>query len=127
MKIVLKIFVAIIVLLAISLFFGSMGLGEIKKMAINQVDLSKLENGVYSGKFSKARWTYDLEVTIEDHRISSIKNTNKLSDPSQKFVDKAIDAIISKQSVLIDAVSGASANTKAFQKAVENALEKGLK
>jgi len=126
-KITLIILGSIVVFGVIMFFVGSMGISDIKKMVINEVDLSKIADGVYKGTFHKVRWTYEVEVTVKNHKIASIKNINKLPDPAVKLTDGAIRSIIDKQSVRIDVVSGATINTKAFQKAVENALVAGVK
>lgn len=123
MKATLIVVGIIVVILAVLFAAGSNGLSDIKKMTINQVDLSKVSDGVYKGKFHKARWNYDVEVEVKDHKITSIKTTNKI--PDQKLIDEAIKRIEAKQSVDIDVVSGATVNTKAFRKAVENALTQG--
>jgi uncharacterized protein with FMN-binding domain len=91
-------------------------------MAINDIDLSKSADGVYAGNFHKVRWNFEVEVTIKDHKITVIKPVGKVEPRCNKIVDGATEAIISKQSVKIDAVSGATIDTKAFCKAVENAL-----
>ncbi len=122
--------IAIIGVVFVICFVGFMistaGMSDMKKMVINEVDLSKVSDGVYTGKFHKARWTHVVEVIVKDHKIAALKNTSKIPNPSyQKFVDKAIDAIMAKQSVKIDVISGATLNTRAFQKAVENALTQG--
>lgn len=123
MRIALIVIGVILFIGVVGFFFASMGLGDIKKMVVRDIDLSKLSDGVYTGRFHKVRWTYDVEVTIKDHRITDIKMTNKApNDPKGEIVDKAIDQMIEKQSVKIDVVSGASVDTKAFQKAVEDAL-----
>lgn len=71
--------------------------------------------------------TNEVEVTVENHRIIVIKNINKMPDSrSQEIVDKATEAILTKQSVHIDVISGSSLNTRSFQKAVENALTDGV-
>jgi uncharacterized protein with FMN-binding domain len=128
MKIALVIVGAIIVLTLLSFVFGTMGMRDIKKMVISEVDLSKVPDGVYKGTFHKTRWNYDVEVNVKDHKIISIKNIKKLPGTSQqKLVDEAAKAMLAKQSVKIDVVSGATIDTKAFQKAVENALTQGTK
>lgn len=120
MKITL-IVVGIILLIMATLFaVGTFGLSDVKNMTINQVDLSNVTDGIYKGSFHKTRWNYDVEVTVRDHKIVSIKTTNKV--PNSKLVDEAIKRIEAKQSMNIDTVSGATVDTKAFCKAVENAL-----
>ena len=125
MKIAIKIVITVVVLLVGMFLIASIGLKDIQRMQINSVDLSKLDNGVYSGTFQKVRWRHEVEVTIKDHRIVAISNTNKLAGFNRTTANASIQRIIEKQSVIIDAVAGATVNTKAFQKAVENALTGG--
>ncbi|MBN1578742.1 MAG: FMN-binding protein [Chitinispirillaceae bacterium] len=127
MKIALYIIIGIGALCGICFFLASMGLSDIKKMVVNDVDLSKVADGVYRGKFHKVRWNYEFEVTVKDHKIIALKPTVKIKPGWQKVVNGAIDAIIKKQSVRIDVVSGATVDTKAVQKAVENALTGGAR
>jgi uncharacterized protein with FMN-binding domain len=122
MKTILIIVSAVLLIGVAGFVFGSIGLDDIKKMTINDVDLTKSTDGVYAGKFHKVRWNYEVEVTVKEHKIMAIKPTGKVDPGRNKIVDGATEAIISKQSVKIDAVSGATIDTKAFCKAVENAL-----
>lgn len=41
-------------------------------MSVNDVDLSRLDDGSYTGSFRGARWSNTLEVTIKDHKITEI-------------------------------------------------------
>jgi uncharacterized protein with FMN-binding domain len=117
-------FVAVIVMISLVL---SIGMGEIKKLAINDVDLTKISDGVYKGNYHKGRWTYDARVTVRDHRIVDVANTNKRMEMMKDLNTKAAKEIIKNQSPRIDVVSGATVNTRAFQKAVENALESAVR
>ncbi|MBN1758868.1 MAG: FMN-binding protein [Chitinispirillaceae bacterium] len=123
MGIVVKIIGGIFAIIVVGIWLTTLGLKDIREMPINDVDLQKVQDGVYTGSFKKTRWKNNVQVTVKNHRIVDIVNTNELPPPNKKIVDKAINSILSKQSVVIDVVSGASVNTKAFQKAVENALK----
>lgn len=127
MKLALRIIVIVFVVIGALFLLASNGLSDISRMTINNVDLSKLDDGTYLGSFHKARWKHVVEVTIKDHRIAGIDNTNKLAGFNKTTADEATKLMIEKQTLLIDAVSGATVNTKAFQKAVENALAGGKK
>jgi uncharacterized protein with FMN-binding domain len=118
LKITGLIFLGLLVLAVAGGLLGSIGMGEIKRLTINNVDLSQMADGVYRGSYHKGRWKYDAEVSVADHRIADIKETN----PSMKMTK---DLTITGQTLKIDAVSGASVNTKAFCKAVEIALTQG--
>ena len=122
MGIVVKIIGGIFALIVIGIWMTTLGLNDIREMTIKNVDLQTVEDGVYTGSFRKARWKNVVRVTVKNHRIVDIRNTNRLPPANQKIVDKAINSMIIRQSVAIDVISGASVNTKAFQKAVENAL-----
>jgi uncharacterized protein with FMN-binding domain len=126
MKIVRNILIGLVVVIALGFFFGTIGMGDIKKMSVGNVDLSAVNDGVYTGKFSKARWKYAFEVTVKDHRITAINTGANVKSGFEKIVNGAVDAIIKKQSLDIDVVSGASIDTKAIRKAVENALTSGV-
>jgi len=116
-------------LIALCLFLSlvlTMGMGEVKKLQINDVDMSKISDGVYTGSYHKGRWTYDVSVTIANHAMTAVTNTNKSMNAQSSLNDKISAEILKKQSIKIDAVSGATVNTRAFQKAVETALKSGI-
>ena len=112
-----------IVVMVVLSFVLSIGMGEIKKLPINDVDLTKISDGVYQGSYHKGRWTYDARVMIKDHKIVDVTNTNRRMAMQKDFNSKVATAIMKSQSPRIDVVSGATVNTRAYQKAVENALE----
>jgi uncharacterized protein with FMN-binding domain len=122
-KIVLICFGGLIALMVVALFVLSAGMGEIKKISISDVDLTKINDGVYEGQFHKGRWTYDARVSVKDHKIVEVANTNKRTGMLKDLNAKIEKEIMTRQSPRIDVVSGATVNTRAFQKAVENALE----
>lgn len=118
--IVLGVLVLIAVPLSALMFYG---MSEIRQLVIREVDLQKVADGTYNGSYHKGRWTYDVEVRVEDHRIKSVKNTNtRMNQALHDWNEQAEAAILAKQSLDIDVVSGATLNSKAFQKAVEVAL-----
>ncbi|MFW5897050.1 MAG: FMN-binding protein [Bacillota bacterium] len=128
MGMVLSVIGVILLIAVVGFLFVIWGLGSVRKMVINEVDLTAVPDGIYKGFFHKNRWNCEVEVTVREHRISAIVPRGKFSSDFQReLYEKATEAILSKQSLDIDVVSGASANTKAFQKAVENALTEGVR
>ena len=110
------------ILLVIS---GCMGMEEIKAMTLPELDLSKIEDGIYQGEYAKNRWIYKLEIIVESHNIKEITVIEGAAQGgmgSKKLNDKLTKNVIETQNITFDAVSGASINTKVFQKAVANAL-----
>ena len=112
------ILVALVGLMAVAAFPG---MGAVRKMTVNPVDLAKIADGTYPGSFKSGRFSYSVEVTVKDHRIEEVKSTGGAQ--AQDTVIRQIFArIVAEQSVKVDTVSGASLTTKAASKAVENAL-----
>jgi uncharacterized protein with FMN-binding domain len=120
MRIVLIVAGVIVVLLLAGLFAVTRGMKEIQNLSIENPDISSLQDGEYEGSFHKTRWNYRVKVTLKEGEIRDIQFIDKPDDGS--FSDKAVDAVLEAQSLDIDTVTGASINTRAFRKAVENAL-----
>lgn len=118
-----KIFLGVLLVIIVSgLFAMTRGIKEGKKLEINSVDISKLENGTYIGKYSKDRWISEVEVSVRGKKIENIKT---LSQPLTPDVgDELSKRIIEKQNVNVDVISGATVSSKAYLKSVENALNK---
>lgn len=110
---------ALIVPLSWLMFYG---MREIKQLVIREVDLGHVADGVYRGSYHKGRWAYDVEVIVRDHRIVAVKNKSERMEVASDWNAKAEAAIVEKQAIDLDVISGATVNTKAFEKAVERAL-----
>jgi uncharacterized protein with FMN-binding domain len=122
MNVVLIILGIIAGFVGLMFFFLMWGMGPIKKMKINNVDISKIKDGAYKGEFKKARWNYIVEVTVKGGKITGITNVKMQYPELEKFSQDMTATIISEQRVNIDALSAATVDSKAFLKAVENAL-----
>lgn len=124
MKKVIKILLSIVaVIVCLGAFMFYMIIKDIPKMKateINNVAISELADGSYTGTFEFSRWKSVVNVSVKDGKVVSIE---RLSDPLTPDVSSELfNSIIEKQSVDIDAVSGATATSKAYLKSVENAL-----
>ncbi|MFP4561829.1 MAG: FMN-binding protein [Spirochaetia bacterium] len=125
-KIPLIVLGSIIGLALIMVIAASAGMGSIKRMDIETVDLADVSDGTYTGRFKKSRWDYSVEVTVSGREIIEVAPLNVPSDKiSREFFEKAGAAVEEKQSADIDVVGGATVNTKAFRQAVTNALKSG--
>lgn len=119
-----KIILSILVVLLC--FVGFMGYGAMKNlptmcaMEIRPVTATHLADGTYTGRFEFSRWESEVNVTVKDGKITSIE---RLSKPLIPDVSPALStAIIEKQSLDVDTVTGATASSKAYLKSVEYAL-----
>ena len=114
--------VAVVVMIGLAgLFFASQGLDEGKQVSINEVDLSKLDDGVYTGSYDHGRWTNQVEIRVENHEIVEIR---KVEGFEHKAAMETIhERVLESQSLLVDVVSGATVSSKAYLKAIEHALQ----
>jgi len=91
------------------------------------IDLYKIENGLFKGSFTYAKVTVAVEVTVKDLEIAAIKI---LGEPRNEYEAKArgvAQRILSAQTPAVDAIAGATISSRAIQKAVRNALESGVR
>ena len=128
MELLMKIFLIIIIVIAVIviaiLFFMFFGMGAIKKLIIKEIDFKNISDGNYKGSYHKGRWNYDLELTVKNHKVTEVKNINKQMATFEEFNKNLTSALLEKQKIPFDTVSGATVHTKAFLKAVENAVNK---
>ena len=122
-KALLIVGIVVAALIAIMAAGAFPGMGAVRRMTVNPVDLTRIADGAYPGRFKAGRFSYSVEVTVKDHRIEAVKSTGA-KQAQDTIVQKIFDRIRETQTVNVDAVSGASLTTKAVTKAVENALSR---
>jgi len=93
----------------------------LKYMELAQIDLTAIEDGVYSGSYSAFPVSADVSVTVKDHTITKIdliKHLNGQGTPAEVIPD----TVVKSQSLQVDSVSGATYSSRVILKAIENAL-----
>ena len=101
---------------------------ETKKelMAIEDPDLSKVEDGTYKGKVETMLVKVEVEVSVMDHRIISIsiiKHDNGKGKPAEAIVDD----IVKDNSTDVELIAGATMSSLVIRAAVIDAVTKGIK
>ena len=114
----------VVVILAAGFIFITNGLSEGAKVLLYGIDLSDKPDGSYTGTYDFKRWTNTLTVQVKDHRITSIAFVNDvaaagITDCANEIFRRVIEA----QDTKVDAVSGATVTSKAYLKAIEDALK----
>ena len=102
------------------LFFVTRGLDEGKALVINEVDFQSLEDAIYWGEYEAGRWTNSVKVEVSDGEIRSISLIEGFD--MKKVKEEIYGKVIENQSLSVDGVSGATVSSKAYLKAIENAL-----
>lgn len=123
MKIFLSVIGIIILLIAGGAFYITRGLDSGRKLEINEVNLTQVNDGAYEGIYKAGRWTNELNVLVKDHKITDIKVIKDVSFSNPEQAKQVFNEVIEKQSTKVDVVSGASVTTKAYLKSIENALK----
>ena len=91
-------------------------------MGINNVDIMRLEDGIYHGDYTYGKTNYQVDVQIMGHQITGVEIISGGTGEYAKSAEGVIAAIIDEQRINVDVVSGATTSSKAIMKAVENAL-----
>lgn len=94
----------------------------INDIKINNVDLSAIQDGTYTGSFDAIYVGAEVVVTLKNHKITDITITNHKNEKG-KLAEAIPAKVIESQSLEVDAVSGATNSSKVILKAIENALE----
>ena len=98
---------------------------KIRNMPINKIELSALADGEYDGTADLENGRVCVRVTVKDHRITEIEDTEPRDSVYAKYARGVFGKIIKEQTPNVDAVTGATTSSKGFMKAVENALSEG--
>jgi len=125
-KIILRIFLWLIGIFAVVCICGAafVILGKDKTMTapLSGLSLESVANGTYEGSYSGFRWSTKVAVTVEDHKIVAIEELKPQVFAKPETIDALISGVLAAQDTDIDTVSSATADTKAFLSAVEDAL-----
>jgi len=102
--------------------FLAVGL-NLKDAVIKPIDISKIQDGTYKGELTGSRFANKLEVTVSGGKITDIKILKDMMVAIPNVSSKIFGEVIKNQSLQVDCVSGATVTSKAYLKALEEALD----
>ena len=124
--------IAISMFLIIGLFAGGLYLksigdykAKVAALTFDEIDLTKVDDGVYEGQCDTGVVRARVQVTVRDHRMESIElleHENGRGTPAEAILGQ----MVQEQTTAVDAVSGATCSSKVIRKAVENAITAGF-
>jgi len=114
-----------LIMICTSVIFAFLGKKEVLSLEIGNVDLTSISDGTYVGVYENYRFSNTVELTVINHKITNI-NSLKIQDGRQNLVDTLTQTILKEQRSDIDAISGATASSNGFIKAIEEALKNGV-
>jgi uncharacterized protein with FMN-binding domain len=82
-------------------------------------------DGVYTGSYEIPHVKVAVQVSVKDEKITDISILEHQTLLGGK-AERIVDDVIERQSLNIDAVSGATVSSKTILKAIENALSGGI-
>lgn len=94
---------------------------RMEQIPVSVPNLAEIADGVYAGEYSAGPVAVKVEVTVEGHRLTAIEiieHQNGLGGKAEGIIEDVMD----KQSLEVDAVSGATVSSKCILKALEDAL-----
>jgi uncharacterized protein with FMN-binding domain len=108
---------------AAALFAGGRSeLTDVRDMEISAIDVSELADGSYQGTFSYSNTNHTVIVEIVGGAIVGI-SVAEGSETTHGIQGRSVlERVIAEQRTDVDAVSGATTTSKAYLKAVEQAL-----
>lgn len=102
---------------------NAISLNKIRHMPIENISLTKINDGIYKGQAKAGNYIYKVEVEVKDHKITHINSIENRKSTYVTYAEGVFPKIIKEQKINVDAVTGATTTSKAFMKAVENALK----
>ncbi len=126
LKIVLIVAAAVVVLAvaagAITYVIVKNNQQSVYAIELQDVDLSQVPDGTYTGEYNAFPVYAKVEVTVTDHGISAIdliKHRNGQGGDAEAIPQMVVDA----QSLTVDTVSGATFSSKVILLAIRDALQ----
>ena len=114
--------IVISALLVIGLFAGGLYLksisdykAKVAALTFDEIDLTKVEDGVYEGQCDTGIVRVRVQVTIRNHQLESIElleHENGRGTPAEAILDQ----MVQNQTTAVDAVSGATCSSKVIRR-----------
>lgn len=102
-------------------------INKTRMLAINHIEVSTIPDGTYYGEYSYSNVAYRISVTIMNFKYTNISALSSGDTKQAKMAEGVFEKILFEQRNDVDVVSGATTTSKAFLKAIENALNEQKK
>ena len=93
-----------------------------ERLQVGKVDFSSLKDGIYEGQYMGGRWSNKVRVTVASGKVTGIEILRDVWFRKPELTEQVVSDVIKSQSLDVDIVSGATVTTRAYLKAMENAL-----
>lgn len=96
-------------------------LKELAETKIENVDLTTVKDGTYTGSYEAMPVSANVTVTVLNNKITNIK-INEHNNGQGSSAETIITKVLEAQKLDVDTVAGATYSSKVILKAIENAL-----
>ena len=120
--------VALIVVGVLALLIGGMmgfallGRQPTYDLTLAGVSAAGVADGTYTGEYAAFRFSNTVAVTVKDQAIRDIQVVKPQVLAKEATITALRDEVLAAQSTAVDTVASATIDSKAYLKAVENAL-----
>ena len=122
LKVILGIIGVFVLGVLIMSFILMNGMNTAQALELNQINLAQIDDGKYVGTYETTRWTNSVEVTVKDHKITDVIIVKDVMIALEGLSDRLFKKVMDKQSIEVDIETGATITSKAYLKAIENAI-----
>ncbi len=122
LRVLLGILIGIAAVIGGVVAFALLGKEATMAQLPHTVPLDDVADGVYEGSYAGFRWSNTLQVTVQDHLITNITVTQPQTVIKEETMATLEERVLEAQSPDVDTVAEATVDSKAYLKAVENAL-----
>lgn len=117
------IFLAALVIVFTGLFVWlTQGLDEKSRPVLSGVSAAGLTDGEYDGFYDGGRWTNRVKVTVSGGQIAGVALAQDVMFHNSQVSGELFRRVIAQQATQVDVVSGSTVTSRAYLKAIENAL-----
>lgn len=97
---------------------------QVRGLVIENVDISKIPDGVYIGEYDVTYIYVKVEVSVKSGEIADIALLEHRNERGEA-AERVVNDILEQERIDVDAASGATNSSTVIKKAVENALQNG--
>jgi uncharacterized protein with FMN-binding domain len=123
-RIICAVVLGVVVLGVTGLTISERSLEKYRRMPIRDLNAAGIPDGTYDGESSIGNFKYRVQVELHEGRITRISAPVSRRSVYVDYAQGVFSKIIRDQTPNTDAITGATTTSKAYMKAVEDALGK---
>jgi uncharacterized protein with FMN-binding domain len=123
-RIISAVVLSVVILGVAGLTVSEQSLEKYRRMPIKEISAAGIPDGAYAGESTVGNLTYRVKVEVDAGMIVGISEIGGRHSVYVEYAQGVFGKIIREQTANTDAITGATTTSKAYMKAVEDALHK---